>query len=188
VLDLHLDCVGIQREDVSLADLRRRTDHRTGTMPQKYSHPEIERRWLVREDKLPPLSTALRREIEDRYIHGGRLRLRAVRAEGVDPIFKLGKKYVRIDAEPEDVVSIYLSEQEYELLQMLPGAIVRKARYSIEGGSLDVYETPPSSPIIFSIEFKSQADATKYSPPSFVGEEVTFDARYTGHAFAQEAR
>lgn len=156
-------------------------------MPQKYSSPEIERRWLVHEDRLPPLSAARRREIEDRYIHGGRLRLRAVRAEGVDPIFKLGKKYPRVGTDPEDVVSVYLSEQEHEVLQGLPGAIARKARYSIEGGSLDVYECPCPRPTIFEVEFECQAEAAAYLPPDFVAEEVTFDARYTGHALAQEA-
>ena len=156
-------------------------------MPQKYSSPEIERRWLVHEDRLPPLLVARRREIEDKYIHGGRLRLRAVRAEDVDPIFKLGKKYPRVGTDPEYVVSVYLSEEEHETLQGLPGAIARKARYSIEGGSLDVYERPRQRPTIFEVEFKCQAEAAAYLPPSFVAEEVTFKARYTGYALAQEA-
>ncbi len=86
---------------------------------EKYSSPEIERRWLVQEDRLPALPGARRREIEDRYIHGGRLRLRTVRAEGVDPIFKLGKKYPRAGTDPEHVVSIYLSEEEHETLRGL---------------------------------------------------------------------
>jgi hypothetical protein len=60
----------------------------------------------------------LRRDIVDRYIEGGRLRLRAVRAEGVAAVFKLGKKYLRVGGEPERVVSIYLSEEEYLLLEM----------------------------------------------------------------------
>lgn len=44
-------------------------------MPPKYSSPEIERRWLVREECLPETGTARRRHIEDKYIDGGRLRL-----------------------------------------------------------------------------------------------------------------
>ena len=154
---------------------------------EKYSSPEIERRWLVREDRLPPLSGARRREIEDRYIHGGRLRLRTVRAKGVDPIFKLGKKYPRLGTDPEHVVSVYLSEEEHETLRGLPGAIARKARYSIEGGSLDVYEYPCPRPTIFEVEFESQAEAAAYLPPDFVAEEITFNVRYTGYTLAQEA-
>jgi CYTH domain-containing protein len=156
-------------------------------MPQKYTLPEIERRWLVHEDRLPSLPGVRRREIEDKYIQGGRLRLRAVRAEGTGPVFKLGKKYPRVGIEPEHVVSVYLSEAEHEMLRGLPGAIARKARYSIEGGSLDVYEHPHSRPTIFEVEFKSEPEAAAYVPPDFVGEEVTFNARYTGYALAQEA-
>jgi CYTH domain-containing protein len=154
---------------------------------EKYSSPEIERRWLVHEERLPPLSGARRREIEDKYLHGGRLRLRAVRAEGVDPLFKLGKKYPRVGTDPEDVVSVYLSVEEHETLRGLPGAIVRKVRYSIEGGALDVYEHPCPRPTIFEVEFESQAESAAYLPPDFVAEEITFNARYTGYALAQGA-
>jgi CYTH domain-containing protein len=157
-------------------------------MTQKYSLPEIERRWLVHEDRLPALAGARRREIEDSYLHGGRLRLRAVRAEGVEPIFKLGKKYPRVGAEPEQVVSVYLSQGEHEVLRGLPGRIARKARYSIEGGSLDVYEHPRPRPIIFEVELTCQAEAEAYLPPGFVAEEITFEERYTGYALAAEER
>jgi CYTH domain-containing protein len=157
-------------------------------MSQKYSSPEIERRWLVHEDRLPPLALARRREIEDKYLHGGRLRLRAVRAEGVEPLFKLGKKYPRVGAAPEQVVSVYLSEGEHESLQALPGAVARKARYSIAGGSLDVYEHPCPRPTIFEVEFESQAEAAAYSPPDFVADEVTLNPRYSGYALAQLAQ
>ena len=128
-----------------------------------------------------------RREIQDKYIHGGRLRLRSVREESRNAIFKLGKKYSRVGTEPEHVVSVYLSAEEYEALQELPGAVARKSRYSIEGGALDIYEHPQASPSVFEMEFTSEAEAAAYSPPAFVGEEVTLNARYTGYALAQEA-
>jgi CYTH domain-containing protein len=153
-------------------------------MSQKYTLPEIERRWLVREDRVPSLRGAPRRDIVDRYIEGGRLRLRAVHAEGVASVFKLGKKYLRVGSEPERVVSIYLSQEEYELLQGLPGANARKARYSIVDGSIDVYEVPALRPILFSIENGSEPESAAYTPPDFVGEEVTFNAEYTGYALA----
>lgn len=156
-------------------------------MSQKYSLPEIERRWLVPVEQLPSLSTARRREIQDKYIHGGRLRLRAVREENRSAIFKLGKKYSRVGAEPEHVVSVYLSSEEYEVLQELPGAVAEKSRYSIEGGALDIYEHPHASPSVFEMEFASEAEAAAYSPPAFVGEEITFNAKYTGYALAQKA-
>ena len=151
-------------------------------MSQKYSLPEIERRWLVSEDRIPALTGAPRRDIVDRYIEGGRLRLRAVRAEGVAPVFKLGKKYLRGGTDTEQVVSVYLSEEEYESLQRLPGTVARKACYSIAGGSLDIYEVSRSRPAIFEIELGSEAEAAAHVPPDFVGEEVTVNAGYTGHA------
>jgi CYTH domain-containing protein len=157
-------------------------------MSQKYSLPEIERRWLVRVERLPPLSAARRRQLQDKYIHDGRLRLRAIYAQDADTIFKLGKKYPRVGTEPEHVVSVYLSAGEYNVLQALPGVVAQKARYAIEGGALDIYEHPHTSPSVFEMEFTSEADAAAYSPPAFVGEEITFNDKYTGYALAQEAR
>src|SRR5262245_41968158 len=111
-------------------------------MAQKYSLPELERRWLIRGGAMPALALAPRRIIEDKYIRGGRLRLRAGCGDGAEPIYKLGKKYGREGNDPEQVVSIYLSEPEYKSLLELPGAKLRKVRYSVEGGSLDVLEYP----------------------------------------------
>jgi CYTH domain-containing protein len=156
-------------------------------MAQKYSLPELERRWLVREEAAPMLASIPRRIIEDKYIQGGRLRLRAVFSEGAEPVYKLGKKYGREGSGPEQVVSTYLSEQEYESLLVLPGAKLRKVRYSVEGGSLDVLEYPSPGLVIFEVEFPSQGAASAYVAPSFVGEEVTFSANYTGHALAHRA-
>lgn len=128
-------------------------------MAQKYSLPEIERRWLIREGAMPLVASAPRRIIEDRYVRGGRLRLRGVFPDGADPVYKLGKKYGREGLGPEQVVSIYLTGQEYESLLSLPGASLRKARYSVEGGSLDVLEYPSAGLAIFEVEFLSQSAA-----------------------------
>ncbi|HKW85425.1 MAG TPA: hypothetical protein VJN68_16880 [Burkholderiaceae bacterium] len=156
-------------------------------MAQKYSLSELERRWLVRKEAMPALTSVPRRIIEDKYLQGGRLRLRVVFAEGADPVYKLGKKYGRDGAHPEQVVSVYLSEQEYDSLLVLPGATLRKARYSVEGGSLDVLEYPSPGLAIFEVEFPAQSAAEAYIAPAFTGEEVTFNADYSGHALAQRA-
>lgn len=136
---------------------------------------------------MPVLSSVPRRIIEDKYIHGGRLRLRAVFAAGAEPIYKLGKKYGRDGLNPEEVVSVYLTEHEYESLLALPGATLRKARYSVEGGALDVLEHPCPAFTIFEVEFSSQSAASAYIPPPFVGKEVTFNASYSGYSLAQRA-
>ena len=137
---------------------------------------------------MPAPGSVRRRVIEDKYIRGGRLRLRAVFADGAETIYKLGKKYGREGGDPEQVVSIYLTKLEYESLLALPGATLRKVRYSVENGSLDVLEYPSATGVaIFEVEFPSQSAASAYVPPAFVGEEVTFNASYSGYALAQRA-
>jgi CYTH domain-containing protein len=153
----------------------------------KYAQPEIERRWLVVAALLPDLSLVPRRDIEDRYVHGGRLRLRTIHTPGETAIFKLGKKYPRRALEPENVVSVYLSTEEHALLAQLPSSVARKSRYAVGGGSLDVYHYPSDLPAIFEVEFPSKEAALQFVPPPFVAEEVTFNASYTGFALAQRA-
>ncbi len=153
-------------------------------MPQKYSHPEIERRWLVELTRLPSFAGVRRREIEDKYVDGGRLRLRVIREQGVETKVKLGKKYGFVGMEPENVVSIYLDEAEYNTLSLLPGVIARKSRYTLVGGSIDVYEYPALSHAIFEVEFNSEEAAASFIPPAFAGEEVTRKLNCSGFSLA----
>jgi hypothetical protein len=141
----------------------------------KYSTLEIERRWLVQAVDALPLSAARVRKLDDKYLSGGRLRLRKVSEVSCAPIYKLGKKYLGAAPEPEAVVSVYLTEVEYKSLLVLPGRSATKLRYSVEGGAVDVYESP------------SQEAATAYAAPRFVHSEVTFNERYTGFALCGEA-
>ena len=60
----------------------------------KYALPELERRWLVSLDQLPVLDAEPYRTITDKYLDGGRLRLRKDDVPGSEPLFKLGKTYV----------------------------------------------------------------------------------------------
>jgi CYTH domain-containing protein len=124
----------------------------------KYSQPEIERRWLVQSNVAEQLASDRTRLIEDRYIHGTQLRLRIVQEEGAEPIYKLGKKYDK-NGMDQPVVSIYLTETEYETLSQLPARIARKRRLSIAGGSLDIYAFPKHPFAIFEIEFVSAEEA-----------------------------
>ncbi len=156
-------------------------------MQPKYSQPEIERRWLVAVDKAVRLPQVRAKKIEDKYLSGGRLRLRKVSEENCEPIFKLGKKYLRSEASPESVVSIYLTESEFKVFLALPGRGATKTRYSVQGGALDVYEHPSHEHAIFEIEFESERAAAEYLPPEFVREEVTFNEKYTGFGLSEEA-
>ena len=128
------------------------------------------------------------RTIDDKYLDGGRLRLRRIDSFESEPVFKLGKKYEAAVGQPEHVVSIYLTTNEYEALDRLPGQRARKRRHFVAGGSLDVYELPRHEFSIFEVEFSSCEAMQLYVPPEFVGEEVTFNAIFSGHALAKNAR
>jgi CYTH domain-containing protein len=82
-------------------------------------------------------------------------------------------------------VSVYLTNDEHESLRVLPGTEVRKDRYSAAGGSLDIYDFPKQRLVVFEVEFESEEAAIAFSPPPFVGEEITRDADYSGFALAR---
>jgi CYTH domain-containing protein len=153
-------------------------------MQPKYSQPEIERRWLVNIINAPELSDARVREIEDKYLIGGRLRLRKISERNQAPTFKLCKKYVSAENSHQSVVNIYLTEGEYQSLIGLPGKSVAKTRYSVEGGALDVYDKPSHKVAIFEMEFENEQVATQYVAPSFVSQEVTLNEGYSGFALS----
>lgn len=141
----------------------------------KYSLLEIERRWRVDLSVLEDLSLGNPIEIEDLYIEGTRLRLR--RMGGT---YKLCKKYGATEPGIEPITNIYLTDTEYQTFKALPGHRVKKQRYRIAGGSLDVYE----SLAIFEIEFASAEEAAAYLPPAFVAEEVTGQEEFSGASLA----
>lgn len=150
-------------------------------MPPKYSLLEIERRWSVDSTLLPPLEGMPFLEIEDRYLAGTRMRLRRVTGSQGPSVYKLCKKYGPTAPWVEPITNLYLTEREYEVLRDLHAKVVRKRRYRVEGGSLDIFEDGRAP--VFEIEFDSEGEARMYSPPGFAvterlevtgtGEEVT---------------
>ncbi len=150
----------------------------------KYAQPEIERRWHV-----PNAEAALRaslrcRQLDDKYLDGGRLRLRQVREEGQPTLYKLGKKYAREPGQADAVVTVYLTHGEYQALSSLPGRTVQKLRYTVAGGSLDMYVHPHAGLAVFEREFEDARSAAAHTPPAFVGEEITGQAAWSGFALA----
>jgi CYTH domain-containing protein len=150
----------------------------------KYTAIEIERRWLVEPDALGPLDDFIFREIDDLYVRDSQLRLRVVRLQGQPPVYKFGKKYGKQSALSEATTNLYLSESEYEQLSQLPGERVLKRRYAIEAGALDLYLSTPAM-AIFEVEFESEESASLYTPPQFVGAEVTGNPDYSGASIAR---
>jgi CYTH domain-containing protein len=146
----------------------------------KYARIEIERRWLVDLTSVGSLERAPSKTIEDRYILGTQLRLRKFTGPGARIEYKFGKKYGKQSLWSEPIANLYLEEQEYQLLANLPARSARKRRFSIAGGSLDVYENPNAGMAIFEVEFESEMAASSYSPPAFVIREVTGDPQFSG--------
>lgn len=150
----------------------------------KYALTERERRWRADLAAAGSLVALPVREIEDVYLSGTRLRLRRM-SSGEGQVFKLGKKYGKAADGAEPIANLYLTEAEYVALSRLPGQAVRKRRYAVGDGALDVYERPALA--IFEREFASAAEALAYVPPPFVVEEVTGRAEYSGFALAMAA-
>src|SRR5580693_6584865 len=96
----------------------------------KYALLENERRFLV--TKVPDLTGAHVRLIEDLYLQGGRLRLRKVtHFDGAANEFKLCKKYGSPDPVSGPIVNIYLTAVEHASLADLPGRPLRKRRHRV---------------------------------------------------------
>lgn len=77
-----------------------------------------------------------------------------------------------------------LQKNEYdELLAKASGNVITKRRYvhPITDDlllELDIFEGIFDGLVIAEIEFPDEEAAKKYTPPSFLGEEVTFDSRF----------
>ncbi len=156
-------------------------------MSDKYARLEIERRWIVIGGIADLIASATVLDLEDRYISGTQLRLRAVSSADAPPRWKLCKKYPRRDGDPfEFITNVYLTEAEFRLLSALPGVVARKRRYRLAVGSLDVYSFPQTS-AVFEVEFDTVAQAASFVPPSFVGQEITGRASSSGAALAGAA-
>lgn len=149
----------------------------------KYSRLEIERRWLADLSAID-VGTAPFREIDDLYIADSRLRLRRI-SSPTEVVFKLAKKYGKFTATSEPITNLYLSESEYDRLAALPGHRVRKRRYSLPLGSLDVYVAPYGDFAVFEVEFLDELAAREFETPSFVRREVTNDSAFSGFSLAE---
>lgn len=148
----------------------------------KYALLEIERRWLVDLSALD-LAPLPYREIEDLYISDSRLRLRRI-AGPREVVFKLGKKYGKCTPLAEPLTNIYLTESEYSQFADLPGHRTRKRRYSLSGGSLDIYLEPQNELAIFEAEFSDERAASGFVPPPFATREITNDMAFSGATIA----
>jgi CYTH domain-containing protein len=156
---------------------------RINTLP-KYAIFEIERRWLVDLARCPAFDEIAAATVTDRYIDHSRLRLRKVERSSGEATYKFCKKYERLDSVAQTIVNIYLSADEYELLNRLPGHVIVKRRHPFAEGAIDIYLLGDVELGIFEVEFENLAMAATYTPPAVALDEVTHDPKYSGASLA----
>ena len=159
----------------------------------KYAQLEIERRMLIPPELIPDLSELPYADIADRYLDGGRLRLRKMTDCGAaESVYKLCKKYGAAAAYEEPIVNVYLTVEEYESLRALPGCdlVKRRYRYEYEGRrfSIDAHTGGRASLYLCECEAASVSELLEIAFPPFAVEDVTADPRYSGAGLAQAAR
>src|ERR1700722_19886175 len=100
------------------------------TIP-KYARIEYERRFLVDPAFDWQRGTkSYSKHIEDRYLAGGRLRVRRLEDSDTGRVaFKLTKKFESNSVFAQPIVSVRLSIAEYEALASLPGHDLSKRRF-----------------------------------------------------------
>ena len=155
----------------------------------KYARTEIERRFLLAG--VPDGADVLAvNEIDDRYLDGTRLRLRRMAQVGGPTALKLTQKLPGPDSEGRlgVLTTLYLSEDEYAALAILPAAPLTKSRLSIGGYGVDVFRGPLDGLVLAEAEFASVEEAAALRPAAFCRAEVTADRRFTGGELVRATR
>lgn len=140
---------------------------------------EIERKFLM--DRMPTdLALSEGEKIHQGYIVAdGRSSLR-IRSKGSRFFLtvKRGRGMIR------EEVEIELSQEQFsELWPLTEGWRLDKTRYGHNWNDylieIDVFEGPLAGLVMAEVEFRDEADARAFVPPSFFGREVTGDRTYT---------
>ena len=153
----------------------------------KYAHWVAERRFLVESRNMPTLKAADARLIEDLYIDGGRLRLRKTTMPGdAEPEFKLAKKYAPDNPLVGPMTNLYLSAEEYAVLNVLPGARLSKRRHKVGAFVVDVFEGGLQGLVLAECEASNRRAAMAFDVPAWCVREVTNELEYTGWRLAQQ--
>lgn len=151
----------------------------------KYAVGEYERRFLV--TTMPERSHT--RLITDAYIRGTRLRLRTVEGPDGDVVLKLGHKR-RVTDQPTAIMhtSLYLDAGEHDVLAALPAQVLTKQRSTVVVGgwavAIDEFTGSLEGLVLAEVEAGQPEETARFSPPSWLGPEVTTIEALTGGALA----
>ena len=154
--------------------------------PSKYARMEYERRFLVDPDSgwqapIKPYSKLF----QDRYLACGRLRVRRMEDSDTGSVtFKLTKKFESQSSFSHPIVSIQLSDAEYETLAGLPGYDLSKTRhYGEHDGrifSIDVFHRDLTGLIICETEAETLDALEAARFPPYARWEITQEPLFTG--------
>lgn len=147
----------------------------------KYARVERERRFLLAS--FPSDVTIVRtRRIVDRYLDGTRLRLREMRDDDGEPVYKLTQKIKSPGPHARQgfITTMHLDAAEFRMLCELPGATLRKTRYSVPPFGIDVFMDALEGLVLAEAEFETALDAASLELPPYFVREVSEDERFTG--------
>jgi adenylate cyclase len=149
---------------------------------------EIERKWLVRE--LPDLGTLNREQIIQGYLavtsDGTEVR---IRRKG-EACFETVKRQGGLR---RDEIEVEISHDQFRILwPATEGRRLEKTRYALQWNGhqleLDVYQGALAGLVIAELEFESVEESKRFSPPAWLGEEVTEEKRYKNSSLALNGR
>lgn len=164
--------------------------HKNENMPHhKYARIERERRFLLAQ--FPSHATVVRnRRIRDNYIEGTTLRLREQSCDDGLTTFKLTQKLPARGngAQQGFITSMYLTQDEFQVLAQLPARKLTKTRFSVPPFGIDVFDGLLEGLILAEAEFDSAATAEALTVPRFVAGEISSDQRFTGGQLVRASR
>ena len=137
---------------------------------------EIERKFAPAA--LPDLSGYKVKELEQGYLCVAPV----IRVRREDDIYYLTYKGAGMMAREE--YNLPITKEAYEHLRdKCDGHIITKKRYliPIEGGltaELDIFDGAMKGLVMAEVEFESKEEALAFSPPEWLGDDVTGDFRY----------
>jgi Uncharacterized protein conserved in bacteria len=152
---------------------------------------EIEKKFLLRE--MPEhLERWEKRELEQGYLCV-RPTLRIRKSDEAYILTykgKQGTEGIDLDAQISQEVEMPLTEEAYlHMREKVDGHMIAKTRYLIplpdgHTGELDVFHGSLEGLHFIEVEFASPEDAESFCPPSWFGENVSKDERYTNSYLA----
>ena len=153
----------------------------------KYARVENERRFLLRPGDEEFISMDLpQRVITDNYIIDTNLRLREVDNEG-EKVYKLTKK-TTLSPGREEITTIYLSPEEYQVLSKLRAVVVSKVRFIATYDDItigiDTYGNEEDELGITEVEFETEEQMKAFVLPMPYEIEVTGNDEFSGFALA----